>query len=127
MSEQVDHAAKLEAIAREHVLAGHLSEPSADPPCGCLYCREARDMRAAAAELRRLRELNHALVHQLERRADGMDPLTQDLRAAKDAAERENVRLREVLEGIVSRSDPISMAYKTARTALAPLARGEQE
>lgn len=49
-------------------------------------------------EKKDLRDRDRVISHQLERRADGMDPLTQELRAQRDALEAEIIRLRALLD-----------------------------
>jgi hypothetical protein len=61
-----------------------------------------------AQEVAELREANRTLVHQLERRADGMDDLTQSLRA-------ENERLRSA---VVESASPPSESADTERLDL---------
>lgn len=57
--------------------------PRSAPPCGC----------DGVAQLQQERD---ALAKQLERRADGMDPLTQHLRARVDELERQRLLLAKL-------------------------------
>ena len=55
---------------------------------------------AVKAERDELKERDRVISHQLERRADGMDPLTQDLRTRLEASESRLVTLLQGVEGL---------------------------